>query len=342
MTLVDLGRLIRRYWAIVVLVPIICGLACFAYLSLPQEQTYSATARIVGNSCSDGVLGIATSEGRQLTDAMKAAEGSADDSPVIKVEAKVDIGTQTVAVTASGPNGDDCIRVANQIAENAEAAAERAYAGSETPYEGYVEKALLAEESVAKAKLKYLVVALLAGLFVAICIVICMDIAKRPVKSIGGVQDAVGLPVLEKLPANDGGERLLANVRFASKRDDVQTVCVVPVNDSALSADVCDLLVGAALGEGVDARIAKVDRSFELADAQTGEGGRTSFVAIPCESFSKGMAGAYVAREADAVVIAVRQWSDSIPMLQSAVAELQLAQANLVGMVFAPEKRGKR
>ena len=146
-------------------------------------------------------------------------------------------------------------------------------------------------------------------------------------------------PVTTVLYANSP---LFSVVPAACVNVSVTTPKLYPIRLRTLSADVCDLLVGAALGEGVDARIAKVDRSFELADAQTGEGGRTSFVAIPCESFSKGMAGAYVAREADAVVIAVRQWSDSIPMLQSAVAELQLAQANLVGMVFAPEKRGKR
>ena len=157
-------------------------------------------------------------------------------------------------------------------------------------------------------------------MFLGICIVVIIDMVRRPVKSIEGMQDLTELPVLEKLPAKDGN-RLLANIRFAAKKDDLQTVCVVPLGEGTLVQDVCAMLKAAM-------------------DAEKGAGDSgDTFEAVACEPLSANMDAAYRSRKADAVIVAGRQWSDSLTALESTVAELKLADVNLVGIVFAPEKK---
>ena len=51
------------------------------------------------------------------------------------------------------------------------------------------------------------------------------------------------------------------------------------------------------------------------------------------------MSAAYQAQDADATVLTVNQWTDSLKTLESAVAELRLADTNLVGIVFAKEAK---
>jgi len=46
------------------------------------------------------------------------------------------------------------------------------------------------------------------------------------------------------------------------------------------------------------------------------------------------MSAAYEARGADAVIIAGRQWEDNLSALKTTAAELKLAEANLIGLVF--------
>lgn len=332
MTLLDLFRLIRKYWIIVVAVTVVCGGAAGAYAMMSRSVGHSATAAIVGNSQAGGVMGFANAEGRMLI----------DPESDYKMEAKVEAGTSTVNVTVSGPDEKECISLANSLADRALDRAVEAYEGFENPFSGTVEKADITEEVKSGSGKKYLLVGILAGLFLGVCIVVIIDMVRRPVKSIEGMQDLVELPVLEKLPATNG-ERLLANVRFASKKDDLRRVCVVPLGDRALADEVAALLDAAMAAEVGQGSIA--DNSSDVRSGDNAAQSSTSVIAKEaihdrffvqaCDPLSAGMSAAYEARGADAVIVAGRQWTDSLSALETTVAELQLAEANVVGLVFA-------
>ena len=328
MTLMDLFRLIRKYWVIVLVATLVCGAAGFAFSMLKHDakDQISATANIVGNSQTGGVKGFALAESRKIV--FDDETRFEDKDCEYELEVEVESGSQTVTVTVSGPDETLCIDLANQIAEVACQQAKAAYPGSDyyLAYSGQVEKATMAniEEASGPSK-KYLIVAILAGLFLGICIVVILDMIRRPIKSIEGMQDAVGLSVLEKLPAPNG-ERLLANVRFASKADDLKRVCVVPLGEGDLAEQVADLMRAAIVAEQNMAR----ESSQEADDAV-----RDSFYVQICAPLSVDMSAAYESRGADAVVVVARQWKDSLTNLEATVAELKLAEANLVGLVFA-------
>lgn len=314
MTLMDLLRIMRKQWILIVAFTLVGGLLSGAYILISKgDDAFTAKANVVGNTQVGGVVGYAKAEARSLI--------GDDEDTEYKCSIGGESGTQTAVISVTGPDEDECIRLANEIAAVALKEAKLSYANFENPYTGYVEKAQNSEVKKQPSKTKYLIVGLLAGLFLGICIVVIIDMVRRPVKSVEGMQDATELPVLEKLPAKDGN-RLLANVRFTAKKDDLKTVCVVPLGEGALAQDVCALLKSAM-------------------DAEKGAGDQGDvFEAIACEPLSTNMSAAYRSREADAVIVVGRQWDDSLKALESTVAELNLAESNLVGLVFA-ENKGK-
>lgn len=337
MTLLDLGRLIRRYVVLVVALPIICVAICAGVLYLVPNLgsgggSSSSSSYIVVNSQLQAVAGLAANQS-------KLAE---EEFSGVTLVAKGDSATYTVTITATGEDDVLCADAANEVAERAVELAEDFF--SETSEKEnvvafnaqvqYAQPGVSADDKKAGGgKMKYLLVALLAGLFVAICIVVIIDMVRRPVKSIEGVQDAVELPVLEKLPVKDGGERLLANVRFASKVENLSSVCVVPVGVVEVADETCEALIQAAEKEGLAAQRTKISADAVKAPELSGDG----LSVVSCESFQQGMGAAYTAQHVDAVVLVVSQWSDSLKQLESAVAELQLADTNLVGVVFGKE-----
>lgn len=310
MTLQELWMIVVRGWKLVLVAVLACMVACGGYYMVAKHgsASYSATSYIVANSQVSGVSGLATDEARRLA-VTSASEG-------VDVKVKSESTTMTVTITATGPDAEACVKAANEVAESANAAAERAYSDWETPYMGSATLAQEANYSSAGNLLKYLLVAVFAGLFVSVCILVVFDMARRSVKTPEGAQEVVGLPVLEILPAKNG-ERLLANVRFSltyageEARDQASSVLVVPSGEAAAADAACALLREAAAAEGA---------KFEVRQA---------------EPFSQGMAAAYAARDVDAVVVTASQWTDTLPQLESTVAELRLAGAQLAGIVFS-------
>ena len=313
MTLQELWMIISRRWKLVVAVTLACIIACGGYFMVAKRGVvnYSAAAYIVANSQVSHVSGLAADEARKLA---ATPEGAG-----VVVKAVADTKTMTVTIVANGSDPDACVRAANSVAEAANAIAEKAYSDWDTPYSGLVTTADSISSTTSSNLMKYLLVALVAGLFVSICIIVAHDMMRRPVKTPEGAQGAVDLPVLEMLPAKNG-DRLLANVRFASTERDqadgkeIATVLVVPSDDEEAADAASELLRAAS------------DAEHSVLDVRQSD------------SLSKGIAAAYQARDVDAVVVAVRQWKDTLPQLESTVAELRLSGANLVGIVFAKGK----
>lgn len=316
MTLHELWLVVVKRWKLIVAVPVVCAVACFAYLSFYNSGggSYTASSCVVANTSVQSVAGMAASEGRQYIDQLKSADSASAKG--LEIVAKGDTNMMTVTITVTGPDGDACVKAANAVAEATNARAEEALVVPEgLSYAGQVEFATKAQFDK-RSGLKYPLVAILGGLFVAICIAVVLDMRKRPVKTAEGAQDAVELPVLEVLPAANG-ERLLANIRFAAKKDDLASVYIVPAGDGDVARKASELVQAAAGDEG--ARGVSVEVGAPLGES---------------------MQAAYDARSRDAVVVSVRQWVDTLPQLESAVAELRLADANLVGLVFAKGKLG--
>lgn len=320
MTLLDLVRLLRRHLVLCIILPVVFALATAGFMLVRgQTAAYNASAYIVaGTSAQLSALnGTASS----------AARDYASSNPGYSATAKADTASLTVTIIASGP---DAVGVASAANEVANAAVDSANKLIKDGVSASVQKASEGKRSSGSSLVTYILVALLAGLFVAVCIVVAIDAVRRPVKGSADLEAASGLPVLGELPG-DTGERLLANARFASGKQNPHTVLVVPVKEGDPAALAGMLIDRAARSESPE---------------ETERYGGPMRVST-CAPLLQGVAAAYQAREMDVVLIACAQWADNRRDVESTASELKLAGANVVGCVLVKDvkrgaKRGRR
>lgn len=321
MTLLDLVRLLRRYLSLCIILPIVFALATAGFMLVRgQSAQYTANAYIVAGTAAQ----LSTLNGT----ASSAARDYASSNPGYSATAKAETASLTVTITASGPDASGAANAANEVA-NAAVESAKELLGKDS-VSASIQQASQGTRASGSSMLTYILVAILAGLFAAVCIVVAIDAVRRPVKGSADLETASGLPVLGELPG-DTGERLLANARFASGKQDPRTVLIVPVKEGDPAALTGMLIDRAARSESPE---------------ETERHGGPMRVST-CAPLLQGVAAAYQARESDAVLIACAQWADSRRDVESTASELKLAGANAVGCVLVKDvrrgaKRGRR
>lgn len=317
MTLLDLVRLLRRYIGLCIALPLIFALATAGFMFVRgQSAAYNANAYIVAGTSAQ----LSTLNGT----ASSAAREYASSNPGYSATAKAETASLTITITATGPDASGAASAANEVA-NAAVDNAKELLGKDN-VSASIQKASEGKRASGSSMLTYILVAILAGLFAAVCIVVAIDAVKRPVKGSADLEAASGLPVLGELPG-DTGERLLANARFASGKQNPHTVLVVPVKESDPAALAGMLIDRAARSESPE---------------ETERYGGPMRVST-CAPLLQGVAAAYQAREMDVTLIACAQWADNRRDVESTVSELRLAGANVVGCVLVKDvKRGAR
>lgn len=184
-------------------------------------------------------------------------------------------------------------------------------------------------ESTSPSIPKTALIALLAGLFVAVCAVVVIDVVKMPIKSRNDIEAASNLPVIGTIPTRDRGERLLANIRFLGDGQPA-TIAVVPVGLTGGTLTCAEL---ASAFENVGTAVTRIKGNPH---AQS-----LSAIALPeivtiveCAPLSEGMGAVYIARDADVTILCASEWRDSRKALANVVEGLQFAKANIGGVVF--------
>lgn len=311
MTLLDLMKLIRHYLKLVVVVPVICAIvACVAVLVAPP--TYIAKATLLTNG------DVALAGGFAQNEAQIYSKNG------IAVTSSTETAYKTITITATGSDYGGCIAAANATV----LAAADDYREANNQGSVSTNEATTAEND-SPGLPKIALMALLAGLFIAICIVVLIDIVKAPIKSRSDIETVAELPVVGAIPNRDRGERLLANIRFQAD-EQPGTIAVVPTGIAG-GALTCAELVSAFEHAGVT-----VSRVQGSAHAQG-----LNAISIPgvvtiveCAPISEGMGAVYIAKDCDITLVCATEWSDSRRALKSIVDELRFAKARLGGVVF--------
>lgn len=311
MTLSDLLILIRHYIKLVIIIPVVCAVVATLVL-LIMPSTYIAKATLLTNG------DIALAGGYAQTEAAFYSQNG------IKVTSKNDAAYRTVVVEAEGEDYGGSIAAANATV----LAAAEDYRNANNQVSISTNEATYAE-STSPSIPKTVLVALLAGIFGVICIVVVLDMVKTPIKSKNDIEAASGLSVIGTIPTLDRGERLLANIRFSGDSQP-SSIAVVPVGFTG-GALTCAELASAIENSGI-----AVTRLQGSPHAQS-----FNPITLPnmvtiveCASLSEGMGAAYIAREADVTILCVNEWIDSRKVLVSVVEELQFAQVRPAGIVF--------
>lgn len=318
MTLLDLLALVRHHWRLMVFMPVVCAAVCFAVLSLMPTQ-YQASVVLNATGEAAGVGSIASSE------------RSAADLRGANVSITTDTKAKTITITAQGGNADDCVTVANEIAD-------KTVKRSATTYEKVAITAQRPDAATnsSPSRLRYTAIFFAAGCILALCIVVLIDARRTLVKNAVGLAKATALPILATLPSEGSSERLVANTRFASGMDAPATICVVPCGVSESAKKVCAAYSAAFSEENIAHRVIKADRNIK--GVLSSGVHAASIDIICCNSTASGMSGIYIARESQVVVVSVQQWADSLADLEDTLGELSLADGNVVGLAYVQSK----
>lgn len=317
MTILDLMRLIQRHLKLVIALPIIFAVVALAY-SFFIQASYTATANFITNGDLTFAQGLASKEATSY-----AKSG-------VQISCSSQSSNKQVTISATGSDATQCIEAANTVANNAVSQ----YKSSSSSVIAIVTEATSAVRNT-PSPLRVAATAFALGLFVAICIVVLIDIAKAPIKSREDAKNACELPVLGTGTSVEDGDRILANLQFAcGKRP--STIAVVPIGQADSAVVISNELVNALERSSVRTRIVKGSphaRKFKVSVPED------AAVVVCCPPLAAGAGASYIANSSDATVLCVTEWTDSKRQLLATMRELELAKANIAGLAYLPEDK---
>lgn len=337
MTLLELLRLLKRFWIATVTIPILCGLAALAVTHFLIPVNYVATSKVV-------------------VSAEAAAIGSmvspSDDASVV-LSSEVDATAKTVTLSAQSENPDSALAVANSAAEDL--APQIAETFPDVTYQVIECDAAVQEDD---KTLVYVLAAVLAGLFLAVACVVIFDMVRNPLRSDDEVE-SYGMQVIATISKNPKPveiETLCANTSIVS--NDAKTLCVLPVADTGCSTLVAGLLAesSAKLGKrvlviGLGAASSKLEResvdyeriSFkDWQDAKRDgsldvklEGFKLQYDLIIVETapFDESIGALCGVQFAESTVVVVKEYVTTHSDLQKTLHQLKIANVEPAGVV---------
>lgn len=361
MTLRDLWLMVRHYAKWVVVAPLLCALLAGGFAFTKESvrgESYTAKATLTVTDPS-GLLSPASLSNLANAVAQNIVSLHAEAGAT----AKADATTQAIDFTATGVNAEDAMNAVNTVTHETADAIQTALAQQGEAYWDLVNEArslgvaaadvsvpgttsadrvaalkscvfTVAEATTAAGSgssnvVKYAIMGLLGGLFAVSCVLVIVDAMRRPLKTKDNVRECTDVPVLAQGDTPQDGERLWANVQFASE-ELVGSVSVVPV--SAIDTQqLCGVLKTAMQAQWPQAHVVAVNGNDLAAATCAGESTGT---VLKCAPLADGMAAAYGARAAQATIVVARIWKDSQTALCDTLKELQLAGGNVVGIVL--------
>lgn len=352
MTLQDLWLVIKHYSKWVILVPAICAVlagGAGALLGVANGAAYTASSTLtvidptglVSSTSLANLVNVFAQDQAEL-------ENNGDNGVTIKAE--VDTSTQSIKFQVTAPSEQESMDIANRLADRTADAARSALVEQGAAYmeavdemgnqplaeEGtYINAGATADEraaalrscffsvsSATKAEadgvvsrvVKYLLVGIFGGLFLAICVLALIDSVKRPIKSSKDVEAVADLPVWAVSDNRQVGERLWTNIQFVAKSH-IESICLLPVSGGKQT--------------GIKEIISKA-----VSEGPSGDTGNSSIRIEACDSIEESIVGARIAKEASVTIVTAVCWKDSEPTLCGVLEELRLASANVVGIVL--------
>ncbi len=165
--------------------------------------------------------------------------------------------------------------------------------------------------------LKFSLIGFAFGALSAAVFLVVVDYRRSPIKGRDDFERHFNLNILADRCDDHAVELLWANIRFIVKRK-FHTVCIIPAKAPVESHFLSELLEEAR--EGVS----------------SGDGGFANDVElVVADPLNEGAQGAYAAHNADITVVWVTPWKDSRKDVARLLNELELAHANIAGVIIA-------
>lgn len=220
MTLLELMQLIRRHLALVIVLPIACALIAGIYSWGFMPDEYTAETSIYAYSKTDDTS--VTSEYSALNAAQMLANDFAElaGNDQIQQEAADGLGMRSlegfeievvgstenriIKIDVTGEDAQTAALIANKLAE---VVSQTAREIMDVAAVNVVSEAETPEVPSGPRRTMYTLVALLAGLFLAIAIIVLRDMLNTTLRNDEECVELLGLPVIGRIPMAKGGKR---------------------------------------------------------------------------------------------------------------------------------------
>ena len=220
MTLLELLALLKKHLRLVILLPLACAVVMGAYSFLLMGNVYTAsTSMYVLAQQQDG-----TSSNSSLSTDLSASQMISNDvstlltSDRVLAETSADLGlenlsdydvsvtsettSRVIGLSVTGPDAQTAADIANNMVENVSGIAREVMSIESV---NSIDQARAPEAPSGPNRPLYVAVALMAGLFLAVAIVVVEDMLNTKVRNQEDVEELLGVPVIGRIPTMRGG-----------------------------------------------------------------------------------------------------------------------------------------
>ena len=213
MTLLELFALMKKHLALVIALPVAFAVltAVYCFFFMPNQYTASTSIYVLTTS-STSTTGISSSDlsaSQMLTNDVatlikstrvqsKAAEAAHFDSlSGFDISVTSSTTTRIITVAVTSPSAANSALIANQLAKTADSIAQEVM---DVQSINVIDEASVPTSPSGPPRTMYTAVAFLAGLFLAIAIIVIADMANTRVRSSEEAAELTGLPVIGRIP----------------------------------------------------------------------------------------------------------------------------------------------
>ena len=217
MTLLELLNLVREHLKLVIMLPVVCALitGAVSYLYLPdvytatasmyvyiQDESSSSTSTSTDLSASqmiaNDVATLLTSD-RLQSDTAEDLQMSSLSDYTLSVTSST--STRIITLSVTGQDAASTATIANTLTQNVSTVAQEVM-GVESV--NAIDEATTPTSPSGPNRIMYIAVAFLAGLFLAVAIVVLMDMLNTKIRSTEEIEELLGVPVIGRIPVMRG------------------------------------------------------------------------------------------------------------------------------------------
>lgn len=213
MTLLELFTLLKKHLRLVVMLPVACAVVMALASLLFMRDTYTATTDmyVLASSSQGGSSALSSdlSASQMLTNdvatllksdrvtADAAKELKLEDLSAYKISVTSETTTRVISLSVTGVDPQGTANVANALANNVSQVAQEVMSVESV---NVIDEAPVPTAPSGPNRPLYIMVAAMAGLFVAVALVVLADMIDTRVRGVDEVEKLLGVPVIGRIP----------------------------------------------------------------------------------------------------------------------------------------------
>lgn len=213
MTLLELLQLLRKHLKLVIALPIVCMAIMVVVSMFFMQDTYTATTNMYVLASSQNQSASALSSDLSASQMLTNDVSTLLQSERVMDDAAEDLGlenlgsyditvtsettTRVIAVSVTGADPRGAANVANALAANVSQVAQEVM---DVESVNVIDEAPVPLEPSGPNRTLYVAVAAMAGLFLAVAIVVLLDTLDTRVRGAEDIENLLGVPVIGRIP----------------------------------------------------------------------------------------------------------------------------------------------